>query len=107
MIEVARHSFTFGEARVDAMADAVKFSRPDGSALTLSYEGELLGADATREALAVFDDEAQLVVITKNGSTVLDDDMQLTDHLSGPAYQNALNELRDVRARRRNRPSDS
>jgi hypothetical protein len=107
MIEVGRGAFTFREARVDVMADEVKFARPDGSMLTLPYDGDLLVADAAKEALAIFDDEGQVVVITKNGPTVLDDEIQLTDHLSGSAYQEALNELRDARARRRERASDS
>lgn len=82
------------------------FARPDGSTLTLPYEGRLLVADTSKGVLAILDDAGQIVVISKNGPSVLDDEMQLADHLSGPAYQDALTKLRNARARRRGRGSD-
>jgi hypothetical protein len=35
------------------MADAVKVSRPDGSAITMEYEGDLLVADPSTERVVI------------------------------------------------------
>lgn len=69
----------------------------------MPFDGDLLVADPSNEVIAVLDPDGEIVVIKAEDGTsmVLDDEMQLLDHLSDPAYQEALTELRDARARRR------
>jgi hypothetical protein len=101
LIEIARCTLDLLDGKVEAMADEVLFSRPNGSSVRIPYEGELLVADGATERVVVLDEHDEIVVLSAGvAPIVLNDEMQLSQHLPGPSYQIALGKLQDTRARR-------
>ena len=82
--------------------NVVKFTDTHGNSINVRYDGDLLVADPTTSVAVVLDLNDEIVVYnpTEQSTRVMDDVVQLNDHLTGGAYEAALEKLRDVRALR-------
>jgi hypothetical protein len=82
-----------------------KFATRDGGSLGVHYDGDATYADSVGALLVVLDPDDQIVVsyVAERRDEVLDDDLQLQNHLDGVALQEAHAKIRRLRADRAER----